>query len=132
MKKITSLFVLIFLISCTNDLAEEITYEQNINWSGNNISATIKTKYFGEQLNYILILENKNKPCIFDPNTSYVIYFRDKDGFNITEETEYIYTGFTTKVDYECTRFKQTTKKLDKNLYRKISDVSIGTRTKNK
>jgi hypothetical protein len=129
MKKITSLFVLIFLISCTNDLAEEITYEQNINWSGNNISATIKTKYFGEQLNYILILENKNKPCIFDPNTSYVIYFRDKDGFNITEEIEYIYTGFTTKVGDKCTRFKQTTIRLDKNLYRKISDVSIGTRT---
>ena len=132
MKKITSLFVLIFLISCTNDLDEEITYEQNINWSGNNISATIKTKYFGEQLNYILILENKNKQCIFDPFTSYVINFRDKDGFNITKETEYIDIGFTTKVSNECSRFKQTTIRLDKNLYRKISDVSIGTRTKNK
>lgn len=130
MKKISSLFVLILLISCSNDLTEEITYKKDINWGGNNISATIKTKYFGERLNYILTLENKNEPCIFDPNTSYVIYFRDKDGFNITTEIEYIHNGFTRKVDHKCTRFKQTTKRLDKNLYRKITDVSIGTRTK--
>lgn len=131
MKKITSLFVLILLISCSNDLTEETTYKKDINWGGNNISATIKTKYFGEQLNYILILENKNKPCIFDPNTSYVINFRDKDGFNVAKDLKYIDIGFTTSVDDKCTRFTQDTKRLDKNLYRKITDVSIGTRTKN-
>lgn len=116
------------VVGCSEDLSEEKTYEYDINWKDINTKAEVRTKYFNEKLNYIVVFQNENEPCIFDPNTSYLLNFRDSDGFNLAERRLYI-SEFTANAENTCNRFIQGSITIDKNAYKEISKISIGTRT---
>jgi len=122
----------ILLVGCAENLDVEKRYLEEIVWDNINTSAEVRTKYFSGKLNYILKLEDNNEPCIFDPFVSYSLYFRDEDSFDIEVVKFNPSSGFTQQADNECIRYKQDSITLDKELYKKITKVSFGTRTKTK
>ena len=132
MNKLIALILPLLIVGCAENLDVEKKYEEEIIRKNINTSAEVKTKYFSGKLNYILILQDNNEPCIFDQYVSYILYFRDEDGFDIADVIESPNSGFTQKASNECERFVQDSITLDKELYKKITKVSFATRVKNK
>ena len=126
------LLLTILLVGCAENLDVEKKYEEEIIRENINTSAEVRTKYFSGKLNYILILQDNNEPCIFDQYVSYILYFRDEDEFDIADVIEDPNSGFTQNAGNECERFVQDSITLDKELYKKITKVSFATRVKNK
>tara|TARA_B100001559_G_C16427438_1_gene588161 strand:+ start:579 stop:965 length:387 start_codon:yes stop_codon:yes gene_type:complete len=125
MKKLLLIFPLLIL-GCAENLDEEITYKQEINWIANKSSAIVRTKYFSGKLNYIFDLTIDSEECIFDPFVIYKLYFADEDSFNIYVAIPNTNLFVQDNAD-ECKLRFQDAVPLDKELYKRISKLRIGT-----
>jgi hypothetical protein len=111
------------------DTSTERVYSDEIDWDDINISASVRTKYFSEKLNYIFEQTNNNESCTFNKSIGYIVYFRDSDGFDITS-TRVINGNFTQDAENECRRRIQGSIALDEELYKRISEASVATSKK--
>lgn len=125
MKKLLLIFPLLIL-GCAENLDKEITYKQEINWIECKPSTVIRTKYFSGKINFILNLTGNGEGCDYRPIT--ILHFSDKDGFNIYTH-RILKSGWINVVTNNdgYNYAYQSSETLDKELYKKISDVRVFT-----
>ena len=119
--------VFVFIVGCSN-LTEEKIYTERLDWVAQNVE--VSTKYFEGALRYKFKAE-QTAACNHSENIAqWIIYFRDKDGFDVTDVTIYSDISIIVRASNNCIVTAQGIRTMKPNTYRQIVDINIAIREK--
>ena len=119
--------VFVFIVGCSN-LTEEKVYTDRLDWVVQNVE--VSTKYMESSLRYKFIVE-QTAACNHSENMNrWIIYFQDKDGFDIASTSVYRDSDITLIASDDCTVMAQGIVTMKPNTYKQITAINVVTTEK--
>ena len=119
--------VFVFIVGCSN-LTEEKVYTERLDWVVQNVE--VSTKYIESSLRYKFTVE-QTAACNHSENMNrWIIYFRDKDGFDVADTSVYRDRDITLIASDDCTVTAQGIVTMKPNTYKQITGISVVTNEK--